>query len=115
MMHVRAGRIDQMDISNEPLFAGVRSVWREKIILGAISMDLFAVLLGGAVALLPVYAQDILHVGPRGLGVLRSMPAAGAALMAVALAYKPLRKRSGAMVFLGVAIFGASTIIFGLS
>jgi MFS family permease len=65
--------------------------------------------------LLPVYAQDILHVGPRGLGVLRSMPAAGAALMAVLLAYRPLQKRSGAIMFVAVAIFGVFTIIFGLS
>jgi MFS family permease len=115
LMHVRTGRMEKKDISVETLLAGVRYVWREKMILGSISMDLFAVLLGGAVALLPVYAQDILHVGPRGLGVLRSMPAAGAAVMAVALAYKPLRRRSGVMMFLGVAVFGVSTIIFGLS
>jgi MFS family permease len=115
LMHVRTGRMEKKDISVETLLAGVRYVWREKIILGSISMDLFAVLLGGAVALLPVYAQDILHVGPRGLGVLRSMPAAGAAVMAVTLAYKPLRSRSGMMMFLGVVVFGVSTIIFGLS
>jgi MFS family permease len=115
LMHVRTGRMEKKDISVETLLAGVRYVWREKMILGSISMDLFAVLLGGAVALLPVYAQDILHVGPRGLGALRSMPAAGAAVMAVALAYKPLRRRSGVMMFLGVAVFGVSTILFGLS
>jgi predicted MFS family arabinose efflux permease len=115
MMHVRTGRMEKKDISIETLLAGVRYVWREKIILGSISLDLFAVLLGGAVALLPVYAEDVLHVGPGGLGVLRSMPAAGAALMAVVLAYRPLRRRSGAMMFIAVAIFGISTIIFGVS
>lgn len=115
MMHVRTGRMENKDISIETLLAGVRYVWREKIILGSISLDLFAVLLGGAVALLPVYAQDVLHVGPGGLGVLRSMPAAGAALMAVVLAYRPLRRRSGAMMFIAVAIFGVSTIVFGIS
>ena len=115
MMHVRTGRMEKKDVSVETLLAGFRYVWQEKIILGSISLDLFAVLLGGAVALLPVYAQDILHVGPRGLGVLRSMPAAGAALMAVLLAHRPLRRRSGAMMFIAVAIFGISTIVFGIS
>ena len=115
MMHVRTGRMEKKDVSVETLLAGFRYVWQEKIILGSISLDLFAVLLGGAVALLPLYAQDILHVGPRGLGVLRSMPAAGAALMAVLLAHRPLRRRSGAMMFVAVTIFGVSTIIFGLS
>jgi MFS family permease len=115
MMHVRTGRMEKKDISVETLLAGFRYVWQEKIILGSISLDLFAVLLGGAVALLPVYAQDILHVGPRGLGVLRSMPAAGAALMAVLLAHHPLRRRSGAVMFIAVAIFGVATIVFGFS
>jgi len=115
MMHVRTGRMEKKDVSVETLLAGFRYVWQEKIILGSISLDLFAVLLGGAVALLPVYAQDILRVGPRGLGVLRSMPAAGAALMAVLLAHRPLRRRSGAVMFMAVAIFGISTIVFGLS
>jgi predicted MFS family arabinose efflux permease len=115
MMQVRTGRMEKKDISVETLLAGVRYVWREKIILGSISLDLFAVLLGGAVALLPVYAEDVLHVGPGGLGVLRSMPAAGAALMAVVLAYRPLQRRSGVMMFIAVAIFGVSTIVFGIS
>jgi hypothetical protein len=115
MMHLRTGRMEKKGVSIETLLAGFRYVWNEKIILGSISLDLFAVLLGGAVALLPVYAQDVLHIGPRGLGLLRSMPAAGAALMAVLLAYRPLRRRSGLLMFFGVAIFGASTVIFGLS
>ena len=115
MMHVRTGRMEKKDISIETLLAGVRYVWHEKIILGSISLDLFAVLLGGAVALLPVYAEDVLHVGPRGLGLLRSMPAAGAALMAVMLAYRPLRRRSGVVMFIAVGIFGVSTIVFGIS
>ena len=115
MMHVRTGRMEKKDVSIETLLAGFRYVWQEKIILGSISLDLFAVLLGGAVALLPVYAQNILHIGPRGLGLLRSMPAAGAALMALLLAHRPLRRRSGAVMFIAVTIFGASTITFGLS
>lgn len=114
-MHVRTGRMEKRNVSLETLLAGFRYVWQEKIILGSISLDLFAVLLGGAVALLPVYAEDILHIGPRGLGVLRSMPAAGAALMAVLIAYRPLRRRAGALMFVAVTIFGVSTIVFGLS
>ncbi|HVH88945.1 MAG TPA: MFS transporter, partial [Terriglobales bacterium] len=115
LMHVRTGRMEKKDVSLETLLAGVRYVWQEKIILGSISLDLFAVLLGGAVALLPVYAQDILHIGPRGLGLLRSMPAAGATVMAVIVAYRPLRRRSGALMFIAVAIFGIATIVFGFS
>jgi len=115
MMHVRTGRMETKDVSLDTLLAGFRYVWREKIILGSISLDLFAVLLGGAVALLPAYAQDILHIGPRGLGLLRSMPAAGAALMAILLAYRPLRRRAGVAMFVAISIFGMATIVFGLS
>ena len=97
------------------LFAGVRYVWTNQIVLGAISLDLFAVLLGGATALLPVYARDILHLGPWALGVLRSAPSAGAAVTGVVLAMRPIEKRAGAKMFAGVAIFGVATIVFGLS
>jgi MFS family permease len=96
-------------------FAGLRYIWREKLILGAISLDLFAVLLGGAVALLPVYAREILHTGPWGLGLLRTAPGLGAAVMAVALAHRPLRGRSGPTLLWSVAGFGVFTIIFGVS
>src|SRR3984957_1119079 len=96
-------------------FAGLRYIWREKLILGAISLDLFAVLLGGAVALLPVYAREILHTGPWGLGLLRTAPGVGAAVMAVALAHRPLRGRSGPTLLWAVAGFGVFTIIFGVS
>jgi MFS family permease len=96
-------------------FVGVKYIWNKKLILGSISLDLFAVLLGGAVALLPVFAQDILRTGPLGLGLLRSAPAAGAAVMAIALAYRPLRKRAGATMLWCVAGFGAFTILFGAS
>jgi MFS family permease len=95
--------------------AGLRYIWREKLILGAISLDLFAVLLGGAVALLPVYAREILHTGPWGLGLLRTAPGVGAAVMAVALAHRPLRGRSGLTLLWSVAGFGVFTIIFGVS
>jgi len=97
------------------VFAGLRYIWNKKLILGAISLDLFAVLLGGAVALLPVYAREILHTGPWGLGLLRTAPGVGAALMAVLLAHRPLRGRSGLTLLWAVAGFGIFTIIFGLS
>lgn len=97
------------------LSAGLRYIWRKPVILGAISLDLFAVLFGGAIALLPVYAKDILHVGPQGLGLLRSAPALGALLVGVALAYRPLRSNAGLAMFAGVAAFGLATVVFGLS
>src|SRR6266496_402315 len=96
-------------------FAGLHFIWRKKLILGAISLDLFAVLLGGAVALLPVYAREILHTGPWGLGLLRSAPGVGAAIMAVLLAHWPLRRRMGAIMLWCVAGFGVFTIVFGIS
>jgi len=97
------------------VFAGLHFIWSKKIILGAISLDLFAVLLGGAVALLPVYAREILHTGPWGLGLLRTAPGVGAAIMAVFLAHWPLRGRSGPTLLWAVAGFGIFTIIFGIS
>lgn len=101
--------------AREHIAEGIAYVRARSIILGAISLDLFAVLLGGATALLPVYARDILHVGPQGLGVLRSAPALGAALMAAALARRPLDRHAGARMFATVALFGIATIVFGLS
>jgi MFS family permease len=97
------------------LVAGIRFIRQKPVILGAISLDLFAVLLGGATALLPIYARDILMVGPWGLGLLRSMPAVGAAATALFLAYRPLTRRTGRRMFQAVAIFGIATIGFGLS
>jgi MFS family permease len=97
------------------LFAGLHYIWCKKLILGAISLDLFAVLLGGAVALLPVYAREILHTGPWGLGLLRTAPGVGAAIMAVLLAHWPLRGRSGPTLLWAVAGFGIFTILFGVS
>jgi len=94
---------------------GVRFVRDRRIILGAISLDLFAVLFGGAAALLPAFARDILHVGPLGLGLLRSAPAVGAACTAFALARTPLERRTGSRMFSAVALFGVATIVFGLS
>jgi MFS family permease len=96
------------------VLAGLRYIWRQKVILGVVSLDLFAVLLGGAVALLPVYASDILKTGPWGLGLLRSAPGVGAVSMALLLAHKPL-KRAGATMLWCVAGFGAFTVVFGIS
>ncbi|CAN5504591.1 MFS transporter [soil metagenome] len=101
--------------SLDMLFAGFRYVWREKIVLGAISLDLFAVLLGGATALLPVYARDILHAGPWGLGLLRAGPGIGAVLVAAWLAKYPIRNHAGLIMFSFVAGFGFFTIVFGAS
>ncbi len=105
---------------NEPatlaaLFAGVGFVRRNPAILGTISLDLFAVLLGGATALMPIYARDILHTGPWGLGVLRGAPAVGALLMTLFLARHPISRRVGIRMFQAVIVFGAATVVFALS
>lgn len=94
---------------------GLRYVRRNRLVLGAISLDLFAVLLGGATAMLPIYARDILEVGPSGLGHLRAAPAVGAALTALLLAYRPMKTNVGTKMLIGVAIFGAATAAFGMS
>jgi len=94
---------------------GLRYIWRNKLILGCMSLDLFAVLLGGAVALLPVYAREILHTGPYGLGVLRAAPGLGAVTVAILLAHYPLRRRAGLSMLYCIAGFGVFTIVFGLS
>jgi MFS family permease len=97
------------------MFAGFRFIWTHKVALGAISLDLFAVLLGGATALLPIYAKDILNTGPWGLGLLRSAPAVGALFMAVALARAPLDRRIGRRMFVSVAIYGLAILVFAVS
>ncbi|MGA7572902.1 MAG: MFS transporter [Terriglobales bacterium] len=102
-------------ISLRTVLAGFRFIGEKKLVLGAISLDMFAVLLGGAVALLPVYARTILHTGPWGLGLLRSAPGVGAALMAIAVAHRPIRRRAGLTMLSCVAAFGVFTILFGLS
>ena len=102
-------------VTMDTLLAGVRFIRAKPVVLGAISLDLFAVLLGGAVALLPIYARDILHVGPEGLGLLRGAPAVGALLMSLVLARWTIRSRAGAILFSCVAVFGLTTIVFGLS
>ncbi|HZS70191.1 MAG TPA: MFS transporter [Candidatus Acidoferrum sp.] len=112
-------RLDARAPAREPttmrtVLAGLRYIWQERLILGAISLDLFAVLLGGAVALLPVYAREILHTGPWGLGLLRSAPGIGAGCMALVLAHKQMR-RAGKKMLWCVAGFGLFTVLFGVS
>jgi MFS family permease len=99
----------------QQMIEGLRYVRQNRLVLGAISLDLFAVLLGGATAMLPVYARDILHAGPEGLGHLRAAPALGATLTAAFFAFRPLRSEVGFKMLLAVAVFGGATIVFGLS
>jgi len=97
------------------VLAGVDFIWRRKPVLGAVSLDLFAVLLGGAVALLPIYARDILHTGPWGLGLLRGAPAVGALATSILLTRRPIERRVGRSLLSAVAIFGICMVVFGLS
>jgi len=101
--------------SGRALLEGLRYVLHQRVVLGVISLDLFAVLFGGATALLPIYAADVLHIGPEGLGLLRAAPSVGAAITAVLLALRPIYRHAGACMFGGVGLFGISTIVFGLS
>jgi MFS family permease len=97
------------------LVGGFSYVWKKKVILGAISLDLFAVLLGGAVALMPVYARDILDLGSEGLGLLRAAPGIGAVIMIGLITAFPIRKHAGLLLFISVALFGLATVTFGVS
>lgn len=114
-LSVRPGRMEYRAFSMNVILAGFRYVRRTPVLLGSISLDLFAVLLGGAVALMPIFAQDILHAGARGLGMLRAAPAAGALVVSLYLAWRPIQRRAGALMFVCVAIFGVATILFGIS
>jgi predicted MFS family arabinose efflux permease len=104
-----------LPVTWQTLLAGVHFIWQRKVVLGAISLDLFAVLLGGATALLPMFAKDVLHVGPWGLGLLRSAPAVGALVMSVVLTRWPVRRRTGPTLLGAVAVFGVAQLVFGLS
>jgi MFS family permease len=108
-------RFEAEPTSLATLVRGFTYVWKEKVVLGAISLDLFAVMLGGAVALLPIYAKDILDIGPLGNGILRSSPAIGAVIMLIILTRFPIRNHAGALLLITVALFGLSTAVFGLS
>lgn len=110
--HMRATR-EQVTLTS--LFAGISFIWMRKEVLGAISLDLFAVLFGGATALLPIFARDVLHIGSWGLGLLRSAPAVGALLVSLYLARHPIQRRVGKMMFGSVALYGLATLVFALS
>ncbi|HEX4298061.1 MAG TPA: MFS transporter [Devosia sp.] len=108
-------KISHQATSVTTLLAGFRYIWHEKVVLGAISLDLFAVLLGGATALMPIFALDVLHVGASGLGLLRAAPGIGAIPTALYLARSPIRSHAGHILFVFVALFGLFTVVFGLS
>ncbi len=114
-LHARPGRMEHRELSLKVLLAGFRYVGRARLLLGSFSLDLFVVLLGGATALMPIFAHDILHQGPRGLGMLRAAPAVGAVLMSLVMARFPLHRYAGRWLFACVSIFGAATVIFGMS
>ncbi|MDM0053875.1 MFS transporter [Variovorax sp. J22R115] len=102
-------------VTLKTVLAGVDFIWKRKPVLGAVSLDLFAVLLGGAVALLPIYAKDILHTGPWGLGLLRGAPAIGALFMSIMLTRRPIERHVGRALLIAVAMFGVCMIVFGIS
>ena len=114
-LHVRPGRMEQKAASLKVVMAGFQYMMRSSLLLGASSLDLFVGLLGVSTALMPIFAHDILHQGPRGLGLLRAAPAAGALMMSLTMARFPFRRRAGLRLFVCVAIFGAGTVVFGLS
>ena len=117
VVSLRGGRVPAAGgaVGMDEVLAGVRLIRRTKVLFGAVSLDLFAVLFGGAVALLPIFAKDILEVGPTGLGFLRTAPAVGAFLAALVIARHPIRRRAGPTMFFVVAGFGACMVVFGLS
>lgn len=112
---VRPGRMEHRSTSLRVVLAGFRYVFHMPMLLGSLSLDLFVVLLGGAVALMPIFAQEVLHTGPRGLGILRAAPAVGALVTSLVMARFPLRRKAGFRLFVCVALFGAATVVFGLS
>ena len=115
MIRAKMVMTEKKAFSMKTMLAGLEYVWRAKLLLGSISLDLFAVLLGGATALLPIFATDILHAGPRGLGLLRAMPSVGALVVSLTMVVKPIKRKAGAMMLTCVGIFGAATVVFGLS
>ncbi len=114
-LHVRPGRMEHRDLSLKVIMAGFQFVRRTPLLLGSFSLDLFVVLLGGAVALMPIFAHEILHQGPRGLGMLRAAPAIGALAMSLTMARFPLGRHAGRKLFACVSIFGVATVVFALS
>ena len=114
-LRVRPGRMEYRSASLRVVLAGFRYVFHMPMLLGSFSLDLFVVLLGGAVALMPIFAQEILHTGPRGLGMLRAAPAVGALCTSLVMARFPLHRKAGVRLFVCTALFGAATIVFGMS
>jgi MFS family permease len=114
-LHTRPGRMEHRAASVKVVMAGFQYVRHSPLLLGSMSLDLFVVLLGGAVALMPIFANDVLRTGPRGLGALRAAPAIGALTMSLLMARFPINRRAGARMFVCVAIFGVATVIFGMS
>ncbi len=115
MIRTRVEMTEKKAFSVRTMLAGLHYVWETKLLLGSISLDLFAVLLGGAVALLPIFATDILHAGPRGLGLLRAMPSVGALVVSLTMLIRPIKRRAGVTMLCCVGVFGAATVLFGLS
>lgn len=114
-LNARPGRMEHRAASLKVVLAGFQYVRSSPLLLGSMSLDLFVVLLGGAVALMPIFASEVLHTGPRGLGALRAAPAIGALSMSLVMARFPISRRAGARMFICVAIFGVATVVFGLS
>ncbi|WP_047497831.1 MFS transporter [Terriglobus sp. TAA 43] len=111
----RKEQAENRAMSLQTMMEGARYVRKAKLLLGSISLDMFAVLLGGAVSLMPIFAQDILHAGPRGLGILRAAPALGALCTSVTLSLRPIRHSAGKLMLVAVGVFGIATVVFGLS
>jgi MFS family permease len=114
-MRTKPVNVTKNAFNRETMLAGLKYVWQAKLLMGSISLDLFAVLLGGATALLPIYATDILHAGPRALGLLRAMPSVGALGVSILMTTRPIRRAAGRKMLTCVGVFGAATIVFGLS
>jgi MFS family permease len=115
LIRLRSGPPQKLPITAESIFAGIAYVWRTRVVLGAISLDLFAMLLGGVTALLPIYAKDVLASGPWGLGLLRSAPAVGALAISVVLARRQIEHRVGHILFAAIGVFGLAAIAFAFS
>ena len=114
-MRTKPAQVVRYAVNRETLLAGFRHVWQAKLLLGSITLDLFAVLLGGAVALMPIYATDILHQGPRALGLLRAMPSLGALAVSLVMIVRPIKRNAGKLMLFCVGVYGAATVVFGLS
>jgi MFS family permease len=114
-MRTRPAQVVKNAFNLETMLAGFRYVWQAKLLLGSITLDLFAVLLGGAVALMPIYATDILHQGPRALGLLRAMPSLGALAVSLSMTVRPIQHNAGKLMLFCVGLYGAATVVFGLS